>query len=99
MASYLFNLVSQAVFGSAFDTMENNTLPFNSDRYRPSVKDVISVKKNLVGLRLPLELVDSIIDHAEYWPHIKSFREGTPLSVRSGGQKENKFIVRSPISF
>ena len=99
MASYIFNLVSQAVFGSASGTMDgqtqNNALPRSADRYRPSAQDVFSVKQHLIDLRLPLELVDSIIDHAEYWPHIKSVRGGTQLSVRAGSANENRFIVSS----
>lgn len=30
---------------------------------------VISVKRLLLGLKLPLEIVDLILDHAEFWPH------------------------------
>lgn len=31
--------------------------------------EVISAKKALLGLKLPLEIVDLILDHAEFWPH------------------------------
>lgn len=31
--------------------------------------EVISVKRLLLGLRLPLEIVDLILDYAEFWPH------------------------------
>ena len=31
--------------------------------------DVINVKRLLLTLRLPLEIVDLILDHAEFWPH------------------------------
>ncbi|KAK0656262.1 hypothetical protein B0T16DRAFT_32583 [Cercophora newfieldiana] len=44
-----------------------------SNPYLPSVLDVIVVKSMLVkGLKLPLELIDSIVDQAEYWPHTSS---------------------------
>ncbi|KAI4173420.1 MAG: hypothetical protein LQ343_002953 [Gyalolechia ehrenbergii] len=35
----------------------------------PSMAVVISVKRLLLGLKLPLEIVDLILDHAEFWPH------------------------------
>lgn len=31
--------------------------------------EVISVKRVLLGLKLPMEIVDLILDHAELWPH------------------------------
>jgi hypothetical protein len=38
--------------------------------YQPSIADVLVVKSMLTkGLQLPLELVESIVDQAEYWPH------------------------------
>ncbi|KAL8847922.1 MAG: hypothetical protein Q9221_007054 [Calogaya cf. arnoldii] len=35
----------------------------------PSMVEVIGVKKLLLILKLPLEIVDLILDHAEFWPH------------------------------
>ncbi|KAL8799264.1 MAG: hypothetical protein Q9182_006031 [Xanthomendoza sp. 2 TL-2023] len=35
----------------------------------PSMLEVINVKRLLLTLRLPLEIVDLILDHAEFWPH------------------------------
>lgn len=67
--------------------------PFSADRYRPSTQDVVSVKKSLMGLQLPLELIDTIIDRAEYWPHITTVRSGTQISARAGTDNENRFIV------
>ncbi|KAI9649290.1 hypothetical protein NHQ30_001862 [Ciborinia camelliae] len=93
-------------------------LPLNmqfhdSDRYQPSVEDVLTVKNFLFNLNpnstLPLELIDDILDLSEYWPHTTtryplpgpqgiSIRRG--MTVRSGGEGENKFILRSlPIGY
>ncbi|KAI4259548.1 MAG: hypothetical protein L6R42_004533 [Xanthoria sp. 1 TBL-2021] len=35
----------------------------------PSMVEVINVKRLLLVLKLPLEIVDLILDHAEFWPH------------------------------
>ncbi|KAL8786020.1 MAG: hypothetical protein Q9213_003001 [Squamulea squamosa] len=35
----------------------------------PSMLEVINVKRLLLILKLPLEIVDLILDHAEFWPH------------------------------
>ncbi|TGO13070.1 hypothetical protein BTUL_0077g00230 [Botrytis tulipae] len=46
---------------------------YDSERYQPSLEDVLTVKNILFTLRpespLPLELIDAIIDLSEYWPH------------------------------
>ncbi|KAL8935784.1 MAG: hypothetical protein Q9211_004517 [Gyalolechia sp. 1 TL-2023] len=35
----------------------------------PSMAEVITVKRLLLGLKLPLEIVDLMLDYAEFWPH------------------------------
>jgi hypothetical protein len=73
-----------------------------SGPFSPTGDDVVAVKKQfLEGHKLPLELIDSIIDMAEYWPHTRSvFRRGrgdnnseNPLYVRSGSPGENLLLV------
>lgn len=87
---------------------------YDSDRYQPSLEDVLTVKNILFTLRpecpLPLELIDSIIDLSEYWPHTTTtgfFFPGHPniaqdvtisrreVTISAGGQSENKFLLRS----
>lgn len=70
---------------------------FQSDRYKPSVKDVLEVKQFLFEHGLAAELVDAIIDYAEYWPHSSSVigYEHTPLVIKAGTERENQFILRS----
>lgn len=59
----------------------------------PSAMDVVVVKMMLQqGLRLPPEVVLSILDFAEYWPHTTAVMD-RPLAVPSGRQRENRFIV------
>jgi hypothetical protein len=66
--------------------------------YEPSVEDVFSVKTMLSGsFELPLELVDTIIDHAEYWPHTSVIRTGEDFTIRAGAGHENQFLVRTQI--
>jgi hypothetical protein len=67
--------------------------------FEPSVEDVFSVKTILSrNLELPLELVDVIIDHAEYWPHTSVIRAGEELAVRAGTGHENQFLVSRRIT-
>jgi hypothetical protein len=62
--------------------------------YEPSFEDVFSVKTMLSGsFELPLELVDTIIDHAEYWPHASVIRTGEDFTIRAGAGHENQFLV------
>jgi hypothetical protein len=65
---------------------------YNSDRYKPSVEDVLSVKEFLGSISsFPLELIDTVIDFAEYWPHT-STAITTPTSARAQNQ-ENILVV------
>ncbi|CAD6444105.1 af724416-380e-4b7f-9561-d406b960dbf8 [Sclerotinia trifoliorum] len=91
---------------------------FDADRFLPSVEDVLEVKKIFFNAaketRLPLEIIESIIDLAEYWPHattsgfaIPGSRDNRPfdnprkeITVRSGARTENQFLLRSlPIGY
>ena len=61
----------------------------------PSPMDVHVTKVMLQhGLSLPLEVVLSILDHAEYWPHTTA-KLASPVVVTSGRPAENKFLVRT----
>ncbi|KAK3694233.1 hypothetical protein B0T22DRAFT_65038 [Podospora appendiculata] len=71
--------------------------------YEPSVLDVLVVKAMMNrALGLPREVVDGIVDLAEYWPH-------TSTEVNYGGTKavrgaiageENEFLLRTvPLGF
>jgi len=63
--------------------------------YQPSPFDVIAVKTMfLKRYSLPNELLDAIIDFAEYWPHTTSKMASETL-VRSGSDHENKMLVRN----
>ena len=77
------------------ETLENQE---DFEPYKPSVEDVFSIKTMLSGsFQLPLELVDTIIDHAEYWPHTSVIRTGEDFTIRAGIGHENQFLVRSQI--
>jgi len=70
-----------------------------SEPYEPSINDVFVVKATLRTIHkkspLPLELIDTIIDFAEYWPHTTTTRRGGTLRLSSGTFRENKFLVNS----
>lgn len=61
--------------------------------HEPSAMDVVVTKMMLQqGLRLPPEVVLSVLDFAEYWPHSTAVMDRS-LTVTSGGESENAFIV------
>lgn len=61
----------------------------------PTVEDVFRVKAILqAATPLPLEIVDTIIDHAEYWPRTTSFTQ-LSVSARGSTYKEDVFVVCS----
>ncbi|KAK4171605.1 hypothetical protein QBC36DRAFT_91426 [Triangularia setosa] len=68
--------------------------------YKPSITDVIVVKAMLVkGLRIPVEIVDSIVELAEYWPHVTAeviWGDKDSNQVYSGPDRENQFLLRTP---
>jgi hypothetical protein len=70
------------------------------DGYKPSIRDVLAVKEALhKKSTLPYELVDAIVDMAEYWPHTSTFTSH-PITIQAGRGDEDKFIVSlSSISF
>lgn len=77
----------------------NKAAETESTAHEPTIADVLVVKAMLIkALNLPAELVDAIVDLAEYWPHTTteaSFDGGVPVA-RGGGDrhgKENVFLV------
>jgi hypothetical protein len=67
----------------------------------PTVGDVLRVK-GLLGApkpKLPLEIIDVIIDFAEYWPHITA-RMKEELLVYGSSDEENVECLRtSPLCY
>lgn len=61
--------------------------------YKPSPMDVHVVKLMLQeGLGIPAELILTIIDHAQYWPHTTNeFTRG--LTAAGSRHSENSFVV------
>ena len=52
-------------------------------RHEPSIVDVIVVKAMLTkALSLPPEIIDRIVDLAEYWPHTTTELNGTTVIAR-----------------
>lgn len=62
----------------------------------PSPKAVLGVKDFLLKIsKLPLEIIDIVIDYAEYWPctTVTTAGENTAFSSFGNPNQENKFIV------
>ncbi len=68
--------------------------------HEPSIADVLVVKAMLIkALSLPPEIVDSLIDLAEYWPHTTSgISFERPTTVAQGRIREDAFLVSLPAS-
>lgn len=75
--------------------MEGTAAPavYNSSRYSPSVGDVMKVKGFMFqNFDLPIEIIDTIIDTAEYWPHTTTQTNDNTV-IRAQRDRENQFIV------
>ncbi|CAN8100797.1 unnamed protein product [Discula destructiva] len=71
---------------------DNSEGPKNA--YKPSAMDVVVLKMMLQqGLHLPAEVVLSILDFAEYWPHTTATLDHSMI-VRTGAANENAFVLR-----
>jgi hypothetical protein len=92
LVGWLYNNLSYAIFGAV--DMDYASARYTSDRYKPSVEDVVHVKEAMHSKsRLPYELIDAVVDMAEYWPHTTTI---LPRSVIvKGGRhfEENQLLV------
>jgi len=99
MMSSLTRMLSHALSLGPDLEGENGNEEAPASRYLPSVQDVIVVKAMLLkGKYLPIEIVDLLVDHAEYWPHttaaVTSNAATGPLYARANN--ENRFLVCYP---
>ncbi|KXX73252.1 hypothetical protein MMYC01_209905 [Madurella mycetomatis] len=71
----------------------------NPSPYEPSITDVLVVKAMLSkALALPPEIVNTITDLAEYWPHTtaeRTYNASTDVMARGSGMAEDVFMLRS----
>lgn len=69
------------------------------DAYKPTPIDIVVTRIMLTrSKRLPLDLVDSVFDFAEYWAHSASVihypsEQHGHLHIRGGSPQENSFMV------
>jgi hypothetical protein len=110
LCQYFYDTLSNTLFGKSLRTIDKNMAQPNEKQSLPpttesgprqtSVKDVLEVKQLLFEkFKLPQELIDVVIDFAEYWPHTTSITSNSPDNpnyVRSGGERENYFLVSRP---
>jgi hypothetical protein len=71
-----------------------STAPEEDGVFYPSMEDVLQVRDILrrAGPReatgLPNEVVDMIVDDAEYWPSVATKLESTPFGIGADGDRE-----------
>lgn len=101
---YLYTTLTGAVFGAPGPTTaprpedeepSTSQVPMHEPgQFEPFLADVLEVKNDLCkGLRLPMEIVDTIVDFAEYWPHTTTVRRSGVKTVRTGSAEEEQLIV------
>ena len=83
-------------FSSSLQAINPFSTPPNSPAFDPTIADVLVVKAILQSLSLPLELADTIIDDAEYWPHTSAVLPGIYPVCAQGQSHENYFVVCPP---
>jgi hypothetical protein len=64
--------------------------------HEPTIADVLVVKAMLTkGLSLPIEIIDTIVDLAEYWPHTTAKASLAPIARGNSPRgKEDVLVVR-----
>ncbi|KAL3418845.1 hypothetical protein PVAG01_09067 [Phlyctema vagabunda] len=94
IGQYIYNYLSVAMSSTILDDAV------------PSVADVLKVKQYFIDrAALPIELIDTILDHAEYWPCTSTSTSGRAMASgryahRNATSNENKFLLRSfPLGF
>ncbi|OHE99742.1 hypothetical protein CORC01_04878 [Colletotrichum orchidophilum] len=98
-------ILAKAIGIMQSDTQDDHSGPAAQEpgNYKPSHVDVIVVRVMVEkAFNFPPELLDLIIDQAEYWPHSEAsiYHAVTPLRdalrVVGTSRDENKFILRCP---
>lgn len=94
--SYLSSFLSSLPFFGSSNS-ENTSSTTMSEPYEPSIADVLVVKAMLtkgICKSLPRELVDLVLDYAEYWPHMTVHESFNNQCVARGrSNRENRLIV------
>lgn len=79
---------------------EQDVIDRTANPYQPTAMEVIFVRAMLErALQLPPEIINSVIDHAEYWPHASTLIDysswpQTERVVHAGDpNSENVFLV------
>jgi hypothetical protein len=63
-------------------------------QYEPTLTEVLVLKEKLQQkTRLPIELIESIVDLAEYWPHTSSIFNERKNVIAGTEEKESQFVV------
>ncbi|POS82875.1 hypothetical protein EPUL_005162 [Erysiphe pulchra] len=107
LGGILNSLVSIAILGDdeaadfESETHDNRAVEameqIMKEPFQPSVEDVLATKESLLN-KLPIEIVDFIIDFAEYWPHTHiGVKQNSAIDSHriTAGINEDEFLLRS----
>jgi hypothetical protein len=68
--------------------------------YEPTIREVLVVKEQLQRKSsLPIELIEAILDDAEYWPHTSTSITGRKTILAGKETEESQFLVGPPSLF
>jgi len=106
LAAFLFACYSYSTWAAGRMSADNSAVAGKAP-HEPSVADVLVTKAMLnKALALPPEIVDTIVDLAEYWPHTTTELNDSTLIARGNSasasirrdrpNRENIFLLRSP---
>jgi hypothetical protein len=90
---------SSKTSGSSLDRNDKSGRGHGNQEFYPSMEDVLDVRDLLRRMRpsahgtVPDEIVDMIIDEAEYWPSVVTSLNTTPFMIGADGDKE---CLRTP---
>ena len=85
--------------GSAGTSIASFPTPSSPDSpYKPAILDVIKLRHYLLkasDYTIPIQLIDEIVDYAEYWPHVSATKTH-PLIARGATAHSDVLVIRTP---
>ncbi|EAA34853.2 hypothetical protein GE21DRAFT_2199 [Neurospora crassa] len=101
------NMVNPLSAADSAQDQDQDDIDRSVNPYQPTATEVILVRAMLEkALRLPPEIINGILDHAEYWPHTSTvidysnWPQGQRVVNAGDGNSENAFLLRTlPLGF
>lgn len=72
--------------------------PPRPEAWQPAIVDILRMRRILVKASingLPIELINTILDYAEYWPHVSASKT-KPIVARGDSSHQDVLVIRTP---